>query len=88
MVEFTGSADKGNKYVLELEGAKFMNGNCAGSRVNNDVSKGIDVPQAAGALTIRAAWSSSDRKVGFRAWMHVRRLIITLLRHSCVTPNR
>lgn len=65
-VEFTGASDASNQFVLELEGAKFMNGKCDGARVDNDASKGVDVPQAAGKLTVRAAWSARDRKVKIR----------------------
>ena len=63
--DFSGSSS-GNHYVLELEGAKFMNGKCDGARVDNDASKGVHVPQAAGKLTVRAAWSARDRKVKIR----------------------
>jgi len=72
-VEFSGTSDTSNQYVLELENAKFMNGKCDGKRVENDISKGIDVPQAAGTLKVRAAWSGPDRKVrvlqGLGVWL-------------------
>jgi len=61
--DFSGSSESGSHYVLELEGAKFMNGKCDGRRVDDDVAKGVDVPKAAGTLKVRAAWSGTDRKV-------------------------
>lgn len=64
-VDFTGSSDKVNKYVVELEGAKFIDGKCDGARVDNDVTKDIEIPKAAGSLQVRAAWASRDRKVRF-----------------------
>lgn len=60
--DFSGSSS-GNHYVLELEGAQFMNGKCDGRRVDDVVSEGINVPKAAGTLKVRAAWSGTDRKV-------------------------
>jgi hypothetical protein len=63
-VEFTSTSDASNQYVLELEGAKFMNGRCDGKRVENDASKQmVDVPRAAGTLKVRAAWSGTDMTV-------------------------
>ena len=60
--DLSGSSS-GNHYVLELEGAQFMNGKCDGRRVDDVVPKGINVPKAAGTLKVRAAWSGTDRKV-------------------------